>query len=99
MKNNEAVVTAAVQQNGHALKHTAEELKNNVAIVMAAAQQNERAHKHTAAARKNHAAILVAEFQNGLLPPGDADTLLRMMWRSSWRQCNGMGVHSCTPTR
>ena len=38
MKNNEAIVTAAVQQNGLALQYASEEMKGDEQIVLAAVQ-------------------------------------------------------------
>lgn len=63
MKNNEAIVTAAVQQNVAALKYASEEMKNNEPIVMVAVLQDGNALEHASEEMNNNEAIVIAALQ------------------------------------
>ena len=54
---------AAVQQNGHALKHAPAALKNDKEVVMAAVQQDGYALKHASATLKNDKGVVVTAVQ------------------------------------
>ena len=63
MKNNEAIVMAAVQRNGIALEHTSEEMTDNEATIMAAVQQNGHALQYASKEMTNDPQIVLAAIQ------------------------------------
>ena len=60
VKNNEAIVMAAVKQDWKAIQYAGEEMKNNEAVVMAALKQSWQALQYASEAMKNNEAIVMA---------------------------------------